>query len=64
MPNSGKGSNVLDMSSSWQEQFDAALNKTLLQSDQKAVFKLPDVQRLAVIKALTPIMERIIKEKS
>lgn len=47
----------------WREEVDAALNKTLLQSDEKAMFKLPDMQRYAVIKAIAPVIDRLLKPK-
>jgi hypothetical protein len=34
----------------------------LLQTDQKAMFKLPDNQRGAIIKAIAPVIEKALKE--
>jgi hypothetical protein len=39
------------------EEIDKALNKTLLQSDRKAVFKLPDNQREAIVDAIMKVLE-------
>jgi hypothetical protein len=43
--------------------FEEALNQTLLQTDQRALFKLPDNQRGAVIKALEPVMEKLLPKE-
>jgi hypothetical protein len=42
-------------------QVDKALSQTLLQSDKKAVFKLPDNQREAIVEAVMKVIEERAK---